>query len=782
MSAAYCRAHGAPSWPATRAARCVAAALLVLTLLFGGASGAFAQSSKKKKHKSKPAPCKGDCKTNTGTPGPDSVSADEAAQRELAELAHALRADGKDAYKKLAAFQKKNPENAFGAEAALALGYSDYSHKRNKEALAWFAKAAKTKLLADHALYWSAQTHLAMRRLPEALQELRAIERDYPGTAIHEQVLDALANTAIDLGKPQEALATLDAYGAIGTRPTLLLDRGRARRAAHQLPQAVADYQAVYFKFPLSDEAPAAGTALNQLQKEMRGEFPGASLELAEKRAQAFYDAHKWRDARLEFEKLASYAPHDPADLTRQRALLRAAQARAQADGPASALADLRLQDPDLDAERMVTLALFWRSKRHESESQLQAVAKALLEKYPQSRWIEELLMGLGNYYWVQLDRARSAGYYKQVVDQFPAGKWAQLAEWRTIWMAYLNRQPNIAELLQAYVEKYPAAPNVVNALYWLGRTAEKEGNAAHARSFYDKAVARFGQTYFGLAAAQRLEVIGPGEENPAQFLDKIPPAPPLAPLDAPIPASAAERWTRAQALRAIGFDAAAEQELKFAYFASAAPRLMVEAAQSAFDQGHFAAGMAYARLAVPNSEARRKDEVPLTAWKALYPLPYEALLRREAAKNGLDSSLVAGLIRQESTFDTEAVSRAGALGLMQVLPSTGKSLAKQLRLHYAQKKLFDAEFNLTVGTVYFKQLLRASGGVEQALAAYNAGEDRIAVWSAERKYDEVPELVESIPITETREYVQIVLRNAQAYRMIYGAAESATPHLPARQ
>src|SRR5205823_6521042 len=83
------------------------------------------------------------------------------------------------------------------------------------------------------------------------------------------------------------------------------------------------------------------------------------------------------------------------------------------------------------------------------------------------------------------------------------------------------------------------------------------------------------------------------------------------------------------------------------AYFAAGSPRLLFEAAQAAFDQGHFAVGMQYGRLIVPNFDARRFSDVPLIVWRTLYPLPYEAALRREAAKNSFDPMLAAGLIRQ---------------------------------------------------------------------------------------------------------------------------------------
>jgi soluble lytic murein transglycosylase len=129
-----------------------------------------------------------------------------------------------------------------------------------------------------------------------------------------------------------------------------------------------------------------------------------------------------------------------------------------------------------------------------------------------------------------------------------------------------------------------------------------------------------------------------------------------------------------------------------------------------------------------------------------------------------------AGLIRQESTFQADIVSHANAIGLMQVLPKTGKLLARQLKVKYTKNLLFQPDYNLQLGMLYIAGLLRATGAPEYAAAAYNAGEDRIALWKSERNYEEIPELVESIPFTETREYVQIVLRNTEVYRAIYGS------------
>jgi len=176
-------------------------------------------------------------------------------------------------------------------------------------------------------------------------------------------------------------------------------------------------------------------------------------------------------------------------------------------------------------------------------------------------------------------------------------------------------------------------------------------------------------------------------------------------------------------------------------------------------------------RQVFPQLEARRVPELPMEAWRSAYPLPYEEALRSAAARSHVDPMLVAGLIRQESAFEPKAVSHAGAVGLMQVLPRTALKLARQLRVRYAHSSLSEPGYNLQLGSRYLANLIHAYGTKEAALAAYNAGEDRVEQWTSGQTYLETPEFVESIPFSETREYVQVVLRNAEVYRQVYPLA-----------
>src|SRR5258708_32879943 len=165
-----------------------------------------------------------------------------------------------------------------------------------------------------------------------------------------------------------------------------------------------------------------------------------------------------------------------------------------------------------------------------------------LLQKYPAGKWAEEGLMAAGNYYWVDLNRAKAAIYYQRVLDNFPSGKYAPNCQWRVAWVAYLNRQPNTDDQLVAFLRRYPVSSNAPNALYWLGRNAERNGHTAHARSYFRMAVGRLPQTNFGQHPALRLEKLGTSDEDPPEFPAMIPPPPPLRPSRGPIAASRTER------------------------------------------------------------------------------------------------------------------------------------------------------------------------------------------------------------------------------------------------
>ena len=217
-----------------------------------------------------------------------------------------------------------------------------------------------------------------------------------------------------------------------------------------------------------------------------------------------------------------------------------------------------------------------------------------------------------------------------------------------------------------------------------------------------------------------------------------------------------------------IGFDSSAELELRAAFAATGEPRLLLEAAQEAANAGHVGVAIVTIRQMYPQLESRPFAEVPREVWLASYALPYLQFIRQHASQAGVDPMLTAGLIRQESAFQPDAHSNMNAYGLMQLEPKTARTLAKRAKVRYSTAALFDPDFNIRIGTIYLAGLRASYGTDESALAAYNAGETRVSQWTTGQAYREPAEFVDSIPFTETREYVELVTRNADIYRRLY--------------
>jgi soluble lytic murein transglycosylase len=136
------------------------------------------------------------------------------------------------------------------------------------------------------------------------------------------------------------------------------------------------------------------------------------------------------------------------------------------------------------------------------------------------------------------------------------------------------------------------------------------------------------------------------------------------------------------------------------------------------------------------------------------------------------DKALVLALSRQESQFEVSVVSSAGAMGLMQLMPDTGKRVAKTLNLPYAQNRLTsDASYNTTLGSAYLADMLdKFAGAPELAMAAYNAGPNRVSRWldqfgDPRGGSIDMIDWVELIPFRETRNYVQRVMEGVNVYR-----------------
>ena len=683
-------------------------------------------------------------------------------------------------------FARQHGDNPNGSLARLVLGYSAYKEKQYAQAREQFQAARNPENpLLDYAEYYLALSAQAAGDHEAVTKILDGFSRRHPASPFVPGALLRQAESLLALGRTAAVRSMLETPPVTLPEPEVAWLLAEADWKDGKIVEAAEGYQEIYYRFPLSPKAEDAGKRWEVAKTRLGAQFPGPSPVLREGRADSLFEARQWVSARREYAILAA---SNGAKKDRWAVRAGVCQYQSGATWPSlQTLLKMKVSDPEADAERLYTVAAAYR--RLGRSASLEEHVQALVEKYPKSNWYQEALFLAGNYYRTANDTPRSMEYYRKVSETFPQGERAPVTHWYVTWQAYRERRLAEAKaLFEAHVENYPTSPQVSAALYWLGRMAESEAPLA-AAAYYRKLVETFPNYYYGLLARERLaalppEVVRIAAPAQASFVQVTRPGNGAVPKNGPSPAEAAI-LNRVKILESAWLFDWAMAELSDAERNSPSPFwLGQELARLEKERGRHHVAMRYGKRHISGYFAMDVMEMPRESWEVLFPLLWWEELQKVAERTRLDPYLVAGLIRQESEFDPRARSRSNARGLMQLLPSTARYMSRRIpdrRVRsYSLASLFRPEINLIYGTHYLRQVLdQFQGTVEHALAAYNAGPRRVEEWTRDGGFGEPAEFVESIPITETREYVQAVLRNAALYRKLYqpnGESAGADP------
>jgi len=669
------------------------------------------------------------------------------------------------AYAGIEAYARRHPKEDAGALAWLVVGYArtlDHDYAKAIDPLNR-AKAGASEL-GDYVAYYLGDAYLKTAHNAEALSTLADFSKKFPDSLLVRDANLLYANVLLEEGRATEAAALLEKDRA-PVRSDVEFAIGRAYEAAGDNQKAAIAFRNVHFNLPNSIEADAAGAELRKL---------GISGSIAERRTRAdlLLKARHYSDAAHDYQGLVGeVSPADRPEV--QLALAGALEKSGSSHDARQILTAMGTQSGDNEAERLYLLSETQRSTS--DEEAVQRTLNDLRQFGPASPWLEQALLSAGNMYLLKRDYDRAIDYFRELQQRFPKGAHASSAHWKASWLAF--RQGRTDEARQEFeqqIELYPDSAEIPAALYWRARLVEEEGNPAMARAFYQKLTDRFRNYYYAELGRQRLKGLPSGTtEAPPHYtlLDRVSALSTSGRIAATDPPDDNLRVERARLLSNGGLADMAVRELQAAASQEGGTWAPPEMARVYQDIGRYDRSIEIMKRSTPNYFAVDIPDLPRSYWEALFPKAYWTDLRKYSLQNGLDPYLVASLIRQESEFNALALSRANAVGLMQLLPKTGKAVAKQVKLKgYNAPQLYTPAVNLELGTRYFKEMVdKYNGQYEYALAAYNAGTDRVGDWLGEGHYRDPQEFVESIPFTETREYVQAILRNANVYRQLYG-------------
>jgi soluble lytic murein transglycosylase len=662
-----------------------------------------------------------------------------------------------------------------GALAHLTLGIVSFEQKQFPDAIQHLS-AAQSRLpkLADYIAYYLAAARLETTDSPAAARDAAAVRVAPLSSPFAAKSVVIQARALAASGAAAEAIRMLSERYADLPQPDAGLALAVAYEAARDLPHAVAYYQGVYYEYPDGDQATRAAAALITLRDAMGTAYPAPAPQQMIKRGNQLLAQRDYSRARSEFEALVPQL----ASPERDQARVGIGAADYLNGNIASAyqyLHSLEVSSPEADAERLYYLVECAR-RLNDDEEMMRAVQK-LSKHYAESPWRFKALLSAANRFLVTNQHEKYAPLYKAAYESYPNQPLAASCHWKFAWDAYIHRTHEAGELLREHLARYPAHPSASGALYFLGRLAESDKDYDAARTYYTRLSALFQNYYYGVLARERLAqakiiTAGPSPKT-TRFLETIafPPRKSTGPSQPD--AQTSLRIARARLLKSAGLPDLAEAELRFGARNDAQPLLLaIELARTAnapHERLHNIKSIALDYLSMSLEDA------PPAFWELLFPLPYQKDLVRNARQQNLDPYIVAALIRQESEFNPQALSAKHAYGLTQVEPATGRSLARLAGVRrFSNRSLFQPATNLKLGTYYLRALLDQWGGQwEQTLASYNAGKSRVNDWITWNTYQEPAEFVESIPFTETREYVEAVLRNAAVYRQIYASRTS---------
>ena len=671
------------------------------------------------------------------------------------------------AYAGVESYARSHAKEDAGALAWLVVGYAHILDRDYPKAIDPLNRAKPNAGdLGDYVNFYLGSSYLQTGQTAAAIAALAEFDKTYPDSLLIRDAHVVYANALLGAGRPGEAIAVLE-KDREPTRAEVELALGRAYAASGEPEKAASIFRNLYFTMPLSTEAGQADDELKKLAAS--SPMPPPSLDMRRTRADLLAKGKRFSDAAEEYRALVDQVspPERPElQLTMAVALRRAGQNKEAK----KVLEALPSSTPEMNAQRLFNLAEVARAE--DDDDGFLRILGQLRQEFPTSPWMEQALLSEGNIYLLKRDYDRAIESYGELQQRFPSGSRASYAHWKVAWLSL--RQGKNAEAKNAFEQQialYPASAEVPAALYWRGRLAEEDNDPGRARAYYQKLSGRFQNYYYGELARVRLRQLKP-EDDPPHYalLDRVPPIDSNARVTEEEAPSDNLRVQKAELLENGALVEFAVRELQAAAEEEKGNWLPAAKARFYQDAGRYDMAIETLKRTVPNYFALDIPSLPRTYWEGLFPKPYWTDLKKSSSENALDPYLVASLIRQESAFNPNAVSNKNAVGLMQLLPKVGKGVAKQEKIkHFSPTQLFTPSMNLQLGTRYFRSMVDKFGAFEYALAAYNAGSDRVQDWQGYGKYRDVQEFVESIPFTETREYVQAIMRNANLYRQLYG-------------
>ena len=676
------------------------------------------------------------------------------------------------------------PDSLWAKRAGLLSGVM-LVDKNPASALPYLRKAQQEfPILDDYVRLWIGEAQLRQGEAKEAALAFEGISQSVPDSNLLSQAAFRAGESWYQASSCPEAVAWLSKAVSLNDKDAEV-SQAWLRLATCQLrngqtAEARETLKKLWAKFPQTKEAKEAGALL---ATNIGGETWTPQPDDLFARAQVFLGQAMHVEA---IDELKKFLAREPAAARRGEAKLKRgiAQVRLKLyDQARETFQELAKEQTAYSDESVVWLARVY--LRQGLGEKLLELSRAAVKRSlsPEQKGQINLFAGIWLEDQAQFDEAIAK--YRQVA-RFgePASQRAE-AQWREGWVLYrTGRYPGAIDVWQQIVDQRESEFET-QALYWIARSHDRNGKAK-SRELFQTLCKRYPYTYYCQLAQGQTDLSMATASDSGKTLEQpvavtVTNPWPVGTLPEPVRQDEGRReieqqpaYQRAVELRTLGLEQEAARELtaltdRYGHD----PNVLTTLSMLMNEVGAYHHALRLVRARFRERLERTGGTVADGLWNVAYPTGLLRTIKTQGV-DGVDPFLVAAIIREESQYDRRAVSRVGAIGLMQIMPATANAVAQRHRLPgVVRDDLFDQDTNIQIGVRYVQQLLtQFSGNMVQTIAAYNAGPIAVESWATVYRGRSEDEFVELIPYQETRQYVKRVLRSYKEYVRLAGVAK----------
>ena len=636
--------------------------------------------------------------------------------------------------------------------------------------------------LEDYIRFYLIQAQFQSGKLEKVQTNIVKLLQRNSDTLLYPRLQLILANTQIQLGKKIAAMKTIEEAIQSITKefsrhkfrkflPDLIFKLAEIQEQSGEKTEAYLNYRQLHIKYPNHEQITEAETAMKRLSTLKRVKEVPITLREYTDRIRGMLENVRYKAVIQEIQQLQKEYNILPG-----RFYFFLAQAHRGLRDRKNANKILRQFLKIYPHHAKVQKAKFDIGRNLWNLGQPIAGAKyfkTVTQDSPSSELAVKAQFFLGKIYEERKNFPAALRNYKSALNKYPDELYAQWAGWRLGWVHYLDGKFEEAfNKFQDVAKRFPDKSFIEYNLYWSAKSAERLNKKGVARDLYYKVAELFPYTFHGIRAKDRLLALGvkyvPVSQNSTSTVKEE-----NLQLGRPLTTREKFHHIRATELAQTGLNQDARNEISELQKTVKKNLTGVLWLSQLYHQAQgYSESLRLLHLYKDFTTKPKEKDLSPKFWKHFFPLAYKEAVLAYAKSRKVDPFFVNGIIRQESLFDSQALSPAGARGLMQIMPSTGKKLypQKKLKKPFETDALFDPDLNIRLGVKYVSQLnKRFNKNGMHILISYNAGPHVLKKWLKRfGHFSDQDVFIESIPYPETRRYVKHVLRNLGIYKALY--------------